>query len=236
MASTSTLIEYLLNGTYQHRFDALPKKTKLTLGLAATGVVSLLIGLTVASIFFAPKTFGKAKSIIGKKLLKIIVAENYSGADSESIYKSAKAMNVDGKFYLIDFNNPALCGNVAGQNGCLYVAYTPSGNKVLNLYLNPTVIKGRPLIQVSDQRKDGLPCLKISQASNAETQGEDAIQVYDYCYSAGTQSFIRIVDGLEKPVLLPSPSPQKTPVQPKKKGKGATNHSTATPSPVLSPT
>lgn len=145
-------------------------------------------------------------------------------------------MNVDGKFYLIDFNNLALCGNVAGQNGCLYVAYTPSGSKVLNLYLNPTVIKGRPLIEVSDQQKDGLPCLKISQANNSDTKVSDVIQVYDYCYSVGTQSFIRIVDGLEKPVLLPSPPPRKTPVQPKKKGKAATTNSTSTPSPVLSPT
>ncbi|HAA26963.1 MAG TPA: hypothetical protein DCE56_03845 [Cyanobacteria bacterium UBA8553] len=236
MRRTSTLIGYLLNGTYKHRFDALPTKTRLTLSLATTGIVSLLIGLTVVSILFAPRTFGKAKSIVGKKLLKTIVTENYSGADSESIYKSAKAMNVDGKFYIIDFNNPALCGNVAGQNGCLYVAYTPSANKILNLYLNPTVIKDRPLIQVSDQQKDGFPCLKISQANNSETKVDDAIQVYDYCYSAGTQSFIRIVDGLEKPVLLPSPSPQKTPVQPKKKGKGVTTNPTPTPTPVLSPT
>lgn len=237
MVSTSALLGYLSSfATYKQRFDALPKKTRLTLLVAATGGISFLLALCVVSVLTAPKTFRKAQSVVGNKLLKTIVAENYLGVDPDSIYKSAKALNVDGKFSIIDFNNSVLCGNVGGQNGCLYVAYTPSGNKLFSLYLTPTVIKNRPLFEVSDQQKDGFPCLKISQGNDADVKAPDAIQVYDYCYSAGTQSFIRIVDGLEKPVLQTAPTPTKTPVQPNKKGKEPTSKSTPSPTPVLSPT
>jgi hypothetical protein len=110
------------------------------------------------------------------------------------------------------------------------------GNKLFSLYLTPTVIKNRPLFEVSDQQKDGFPCLRISQGNDADVKAPDAIQVYDYCYSAGTQSFIRIVDGLEKPVLQTAPTAKKTLQQPNKKGKQPTSSSTPAPTPVLSPT
>lgn len=224
---------------YKKDFDALPKKTRIILLSIAGSGVTLFLGLCLFSILSAPKTFRKATSVVGKKALTSIVAENYSGADSKSIYKSARALDVDGKFSIIDFNNPALCGNAGGKNACLYVAYTPSGKNLLSLYLNPTVIKNRSLFEISDQQKDGYPCLKITQANDADLPVTEAVQVYDYCYSAGTGVFIPIVDGLEKPVLAPSPTPAKTPQSPKTKKKGSastpTPDSTSSPTPLVTP-
>jgi hypothetical protein len=236
MFTTSPLFRCLSSfQIYKQRFDALPKKTRLILLVTAGSGVSFFLGLCLISILGAPKTFRKATSVVGKKALTSIVAENYSGPDSKSIYKSARALDVDGKFSIIDFNNPALCGNAGGQNACLYVAYMSSGKNLLSLYLNPTVIKNRPLFEVSDQQKDGFPCLKITQVNDADVPITEAVQVYDYCYSAGTGVFIRIVDGLERPVLAPSPTPAKTPQLPKKKGSSSTPNSTPSPTPVVSP-
>lgn len=220
---------------YKQRFEALPQKTKLTLVGSIVGVKLLLLFLLISSFLGNSKTFRKASSVVGSKSLKAIVSENYSGRDPKSIYDSAKAMNVDGKLSIIDFNNRALCGNVAGTNGCLYVGYTAKGNKVFSFYLDPTVVKDRPLFQVSDQQKDGLPCLKISQANYSEPTVPDAVQVYDYCYSAGTQSYIRLVNGLEKPVLLQPEAPTNTPAASKKKGSESFPSGTPSPTPVLSP-
>jgi hypothetical protein len=217
---------------YKERFCALPKKTQITLLIAAGSLIASIFVFSLVSVLTAPKTFRKASSVVGRKALKAIVAENYSGANPESVYKTAKALDVDGKFSIIDFNNPDLCGNAAGNNACLYVAYDSSGKRLLSLYLDPTVVKNRSLFQVSDQQKDGFPCLKISQPNDVDLPTTDAVQIYDYCYSAGTRAFIRIVDGLEKPVLVPSPVPAKTPVPKHSKKKGSAPNSTPTPTPT----
>jgi hypothetical protein len=55
MVSTSALLGYLSSfATYKQRFDALPKKTRLTLLVAATGGISFLLALCVVSVLTAP--------------------------------------------------------------------------------------------------------------------------------------------------------------------------------------
>ena len=71
---------------YKKDFDALPKKTRIILLSIAGSGVTFFLGLCLFSILSAPKTFRKATSVVGKKALTSIVAENYSGADSQSIY------------------------------------------------------------------------------------------------------------------------------------------------------
>lgn len=79
-----------------------------------------------------------------------------------------------GNFYLIDFNSQHLCGT----GGCLYAIYTQKGQLVLRLLLNPHLPKRTPLFSISEQTRNGVPCLSVAQA----TGEENIVSRRRYCY------------------------------------------------------
>ncbi len=141
---------YLLVGVMKDvfaKFQSLPLPKKLCLG-----AVALLPVLLIVPIFSltgnATSRFVPASRSVSKSLLDKVIQENYRDTGVELDRKQIKALLIQGsgcqRLYVFNFNNSQLCGIA----GCLYVAYTQEGNRVLNLYLQPNLPKGRELLAV----------------------------------------------------------------------------------------
>lgn len=137
------------------------------------------IGTNMIAIRNTKPRWRPVSQVINKSLLAKIIQDNSVG-NYKSLQDSSKTIEIklEGKkIYLIDFNSPELCG----QSGCLYVAYTKEGNRVLNLMLQPTESKLFTINELDSSRI----CLDIQQPKNQQTF------IYTYCYE-GTQ-FIQTI-------------------------------------------
>jgi hypothetical protein len=162
---------------------------KVEIILISLGIV-LLASLSLVR-FVLPRSdsdflFSKATKVVPESLLKQAIAENYKAAEPLN-FQSVKAFKIPGergkKLYIIDFNNRTLCGRA----GCLYVAYTGEGKRVLSLYLQPYLPHSVSLFATDDRYSDGFPCLNISQFNDANT-----LSLSQHCYSEGSSYFVRI--------------------------------------------
>jgi hypothetical protein len=168
------------------KFQSLPLPKKLCLG-----AVALLPVLLIVPIFSltsnATSRFVPASKSVSKSLLDKVIQENYRDTGVELDRKQIKALLIQGsgrqRLYVFNFNNSQLCGIA----GCLYVAYTQEGNRVLNLYLQPNLPKGRELLAVERQKSsDGFPCLNLTQVLDSNT-----LSVTQYCYLNSSQAFVQ---------------------------------------------
>jgi hypothetical protein len=128
-------------------------------------------GLIMSGISKSQSSWVKAQGNLGQGLLTKIITENSAQTINP---ETIKVMKLNSGINLIDFNSKNLCG----QAGCLYVAYTNQGNRVLNVILQP-----QPNLFTITQKS--LPCLNIKQP-----QGKQIIQ-HTYCYEGDT--FIKTI-------------------------------------------
>jgi hypothetical protein len=94
-----------------------------------------------------------------------------------------------GQLYLIDTRlrqtakesrpNP-LCG----AENCLFLGYNLKRQRVLNIYLNPKLPPKVPLIQLIDERREELPCLRINQLE------QHKIRTAKLCFTGNTYETI----------------------------------------------
>jgi hypothetical protein len=148
-------------------------------------LVSLLFVFVLGSIWVLnpPKSvssWGRANQIAPVSLVRMAVQQNYLILKTQKPLdeNQIKALKVPdkgaGNFYLIDFNSQHLCGT----GGCLYAIYTQKGQLVLRLLLNPHFPKRTPLFSISEQTRNGVPCLSVAQA----TGEENIVSRRRYCY------------------------------------------------------
>ncbi|MCA1992530.1 MAG: type IV secretion system DNA-binding domain-containing protein [Coleofasciculus sp. S288] len=112
------------------KFQSLPLPKKLCLGS-----VALLPVFIIVPIFSltgnASSRFVPAYKSVSKSLLDKVIQENSLNIGVNLERKQLKVLQIQGsitqKLYIFDFNNSHLCG----MAGCLYVAYTQEGNRVL---------------------------------------------------------------------------------------------------------
>jgi hypothetical protein len=115
----------------------------------------------------------KASKIIAQNLLTQIIQANATDTiDLEAI----KAMKLDQGIILIDFNSQNLCG----QAGCLYVAYTKEGDRVLSLILQP-----QSDLFTINQADPNRTCIDIKQPQDNQTL------IHTYCYEGN--KFIKTI-------------------------------------------
>lgn len=66
---------------------------------------------------------------------------------------------------LASLSNPQ-ANPLCGLAGCQFYIYLQKGNKFINVfeqYLDPNLPKATPMIEVSDRRSNGFPCLQFNQ-------------------------------------------------------------------------
>ena len=148
-------------------------------------LVSILFVLVLGFIWVLnqPKSassWGRANQIAPVRLVQMAVQQNYLILKNQKLLdeNQIKALKVPdkgaGNFYLIDFNSQQLCGS----GGCLYAVYTQKGQLVLRLLLNPHLPNKTPLFSLSEQTRNGVPCLLIAQS----TGEENIVSRRRYCY------------------------------------------------------
>lgn len=114
-----------------------------------------------------------ASKIIDTGLLTKIVQDNTTDSISP---ETIKAMSLGDGIYLIDFNSQELCGRA----GCLYVAYTKEGERVLNLMLQPM-----PDLFSLNSSDPTRTCLDIRQPQGNQTL------IHTYCHEG--DKFIKTI-------------------------------------------
>lgn len=125
-------------------------------------------------------TFQPAQQVLKPDLLQKIIQENYQPTNNEAFPNAAGVQVVTVRseqqsYWVFDFNDSRLCGRA----GCLYSAYTTSGQKLLSLLLNPRLNNGFNLFVQSSDKKNGFPCLDIYQP-----QSNKLVSVSHYCYDS----------------------------------------------------
>ncbi|MBE9128017.1 MULTISPECIES: hypothetical protein [unclassified Coleofasciculus] len=144
-------------------------------GLLAVG------GLMMNAISKFPTNWIPAQRAISQGLLTKIMSENSTGVDIDP--EATKVLKLKGGIKLIDFNSPDLCGRA----GCVYAAYTKEGSRKLHLILQPQP----DLFTISQESRNGIPCLEIKQPS-----GDKTIQ-HTYCYEG--DKFIKTFSEVNNP-------------------------------------
>lgn len=148
---------------------------KITIGIA------ILIGLGLAARFsHHPPQWTNASKVIDSGLLTQIIQDNSTENINPETIRVMKLDEkndlLDEKIYLIDFNSQQLCG----QAGCLYVAYTKGGERVLNLILQPQ--SDLFSINSSDPNRT---CIDIKQPQ------DNQILIHTYCHEG--DKFIKTI-------------------------------------------
>ncbi|GEM_PF-2654817 len=132
----------------------------------------VLVGVATTTIYTGFLVFkshkdpewNQASKIIAQNLLTQIIQANATDTiDPEAI----KAMKLDQGIILIDFRSQNLCG----QAGCLYVAYTKEGSRVLSLILQP-----QSDLFTINQADPNRTCIDIRQPQDNQTL------IHTYCH------------------------------------------------------
>ncbi|MBD1921770.1 hypothetical protein H6F77_11775 [Microcoleus sp. FACHB-831] len=135
----------------------------------------------------------RANQVVPDRVLAAAVQENYTRAESEKPLNTnqIKAFKVPSlekdNLYIIDFNTPQLCG----KGGCLYSVYTDGSRLTLSLMLNPNLPKAISLFSISEQARNGFPCLVIAQSAGKE----NTVFHSRYCYEGTGFTLVNFSNG-----------------------------------------
>ncbi|HEY9690638.1 MAG TPA: hypothetical protein V6D15_00360 [Oculatellaceae cyanobacterium] len=128
-------------------------------------------------------------------VLNTAVQQNYLhfSKDQPLDINKMKVLKITGEaepIYLFNLNNNQLCG----QAGCLYVGYSLSGKRVINLVLNTFLPSDTNLISVTKELINDYPCLEILQPIHKINN----LQKSSYCYTGNSftqiNSSIKLID------------------------------------------
>jgi len=127
--------------------------------------ISLLVAIGLVERFTNPsEQWVKAPRSIKSELLTKIIQDN---ATDDINPETIKSMELNNDIYLVDFNSQKLCGRA----GCLYVAYTERGDRVLSLILQP-----QPDLFSINSSDPNRTCIDIRQPQGNQTL------IHTYCY------------------------------------------------------
>lgn len=158
---------------FQSKFSIIAIIAVTLLGLL--GLTTLVLSQSREDLDWKP-----ANSVAPAALVSTALQQNYLENQSKTpLYKNQiKVLKIHsrgaGNVYIFDFNTPQLCGSA----GCLYAVYTEDGKSVLSLLLNTQLPQKVLLFSVSEQTRNGFPCLEIAQP----TKEQSMISQSQYCY------------------------------------------------------
>lgn len=149
------------------------------IGFSLFLLLSVLIGVAGCSSNAATVPWREATAVVPEAVIEQVIQTN-TDMDVAQAKETLLAWSVDGKegkLTLFNFNTPNLCGAL----GCLYTGYWLKDNQstveVFQNYLNPNLPANKPLIQVSEDRGQALPCLEVLQMEG------DRLRQLNYCFN-----------------------------------------------------
>jgi hypothetical protein len=135
--------------------------------------------------------FASAPLALIQQVQKDIEWENHSEAILKSEFLKVMQPGQLNPLYLIDTSStirtkqhPSLCGKM----GCLFAGYLQGGNKsyrqVTSGYLNQFLPPGVDKVEITNDRVNGLPCLKFNQLS--QSRFDPQLTTTTYCFDGIT--------------------------------------------------